>query len=99
MTSIGPAGATALYRIYDQSDLLLYVGITHNPGIRFGSHAEKKQWWGDVARVQIEWHASRGAAEAAEVVAILAEQPKWNIALPDEDGRYRTGVGRPTMQD
>jgi len=40
---------TFLYRCYDRSGALLYVGITDALGRRMAQHASDKPWWGDVA--------------------------------------------------
>jgi hypothetical protein len=40
---------TTLYRFYDASGRLLYVGIAGNPGRRFAQHGRDKSWWSQVA--------------------------------------------------
>ena len=69
---------TALYRLYDDNDVLLYVGATNNPAVRWAKHAADKPWWGDVSRQEITWHPDRPAALKAEKEAIRKEQPKYN---------------------
>lgn len=69
---------TALYRLFDQGGVLLYVGVTGNPTARFSNHASTKSWWTDVASHTIKWHTSRVGAEVAERAAIQAELPRWN---------------------
>ncbi|MFC8463367.1 hypothetical protein [Streptomyces sp. NPDC057250] len=69
---------TALYRLYDAADVLLYIGISHQPDVRFAQHASDKPWWTDVARRDVEWHDDRPSAEAAEAEAIRAEDPEHN---------------------
>lgn len=71
---------TAIYRFYDASERLLYIGITENPRARFADHESKKPWWKDVTRHSIEWRETREEAEAAELEAIRAERPVWNVA-------------------
>lgn len=70
---------TALYRLFDLADQLLYVGIAYNPADRWLAH-ESNAWWPDVARDSIEWHPSRELAAAAEVAAIQTELPLHNRA-------------------
>ena len=70
---------TALYRTYDTSSDLLYVGISNNFGTRWKQHAKTQPWWPEVQRLTVEWYPNREDAEAAEVAAIGAEQPKYNI--------------------
>ncbi|GJF06569.1 GIY-YIG nuclease family protein [Pseudonocardia sp. D17] len=69
----------ALYRFFDSSERLLYVGITNDPTRRFEQHRSTKPWWTEVATVRIEQHASRSKALAAERAAIVAEHPIHNI--------------------
>jgi predicted GIY-YIG superfamily endonuclease len=67
-----------LYRHFDASDALLYVGITCDIGARLRSHAKIASWFGQVAKITIERHADREAALAAEGLAIRTEKPKFN---------------------
>ena len=69
---------TALYRLYDSDDQLLYIGITTYPPKRFVEHERDKPWWPQVARRDVEWIESRTQAETAERCAIAAEGPKYN---------------------
>ncbi|MGA5819938.1 GIY-YIG nuclease family protein [Kitasatospora sp. NPDC094028] len=83
------AKRTALYRLYDVSGALLYVGITTNPKSRFKGHRygngrnKPKEWWSEVADTVIEWFDSRPEAEAAEAFAIVTEHPRHNKAMAD----------------
>lgn len=88
---------TALYRLYDEADVLLYVGITNDPETRWTYHARQKTWWPEVHRRAVEWKATRDEAEAAEAKAIGCENPRWNTIRPDADGRMLHGRkgGRP----
>lgn len=70
---------TALYRLSDSEGRLLYVGIAFEPKVRWASHASEKAWWPDVAERTVEWHESRTAAAAAEIVAIREEKPLYNV--------------------
>jgi predicted GIY-YIG superfamily endonuclease len=81
---------TALYRLYDDSDVLLYIGATNNAAVRWAKHAAEKPWWGDVRRQDITWFADRPTALKAEKEAIRREQPKYNLEhtapdAPDAD--------------
>lgn len=69
---------TALYRIYDAKDALLYIGITNNFGRRWAQHGARKPWWRQVRRQTVLWYDSRAEAEAAEVAAIRNEHPLHN---------------------
>jgi predicted GIY-YIG superfamily endonuclease len=84
MTDLDP-GRTALYRLYDSTDQLLYVGITGDPKVRWAQHAADKTWWPEVSRRDVEWVATRAEAEGAEREAIATEKPTHNTkyALPE----------------
>ena len=69
---------TALYRLYDSGGVLLYVGITNMPNVRFAAH-QGKPWWKQVASKEIEWFEARQPAAQAEVLAIRHEQPVYNV--------------------
>jgi predicted GIY-YIG superfamily endonuclease len=68
-----------LYRAYDAQGVLLYIGITMNPGNRFAQHSEDKPWWADVAEIRVEHFGSRKRVLAAERAAIQAERPCFNV--------------------
>lgn len=68
-----------LYRFFDASGVLLYVGRTIDARSRFRSHERSKDWFHEVAR--IDRHVVNSAEElaAAEVAAIRSEGPRYNI--------------------
>ena len=70
---------TTLYRFFDADDRLLYVGIAGTATRRWEQHAKEKGWWDSVARVTVENHPNRAAAENAERIAIQAELPIHNV--------------------
>jgi hypothetical protein len=80
MLSAPDVKRTALYRLYDIEDRLLYVGIAVDPEVRLRVHSREKTWWPHVAQRSIEWFTSRPAAEAAEVAAIATEKPAHNVS-------------------
>ncbi len=70
---------TALYRIWGEADLLLYIGISNSFGKRWKDHAKRQPWWDEMRRLSADaWYDSRPEAEAAEEAAIKAEGPKYN---------------------
>jgi predicted GIY-YIG superfamily endonuclease len=87
-----PSERTAVYRLYDKDDVLLYVGITSNLDQRFSAHAAGKAWWPDVTRREIAWCSSRIEAEATEVLAIGSEKPRHNVS-PGNTGNVRLAAG------
>lgn len=68
----------ALYRYYDELDLLLYIGITDELTDRVSDHVDGSSWMDFAARSTIERHKDRTAALAAEEAAIKAEHPLFN---------------------
>lgn len=69
----------ALYRFYDRTGALLYVGLTADPGSRWKAHARDKPWWLDVTDVRIEHFPDRKTVTEAERVAIQREKPRYNV--------------------
>jgi Nuclease subunit of the excinuclease complex len=80
-----PQGRTAVYRFYDKTGTVIYVGISNNPAVRLTQHAADKPWWGEVVTREIEWFPARQAAECEERRLIGALGPRWNRApgMPD----------------
>lgn len=72
--------SNAVYRLYNGVGALLYVGISDHPKRRFGDHSDGQPWWGEVARWEVRWTASRALALAEEARAIRDEVPAFNIA-------------------
>lgn len=69
---------TALYHIYGDADLLLYIGISKDFGQRWKSEAKACSWWAEHRRMTVLWYDSRPEAKEAEEAAIKAEHPKHN---------------------
>lgn len=69
----------ALYRFYAADGELLYVGITNNPPRRFTRHKGEKDWWIDVARIDLQQCETREELAEAERAAIRDERPRFNI--------------------
>lgn len=78
-------GRTAVYRLYDANDTLLYVGVATAPDARLKAHSKHKSWWGDVARTSLDWYPDRETALAAETAAIRSERPKYNVRHAETD--------------
>lgn len=71
-------GINHLYRIYDENDTLLYVGISFSVMVRLSGHKDKP-WWSEVRTIKVENFETREAVEAAEHEAIRRERPLHNI--------------------
>jgi hypothetical protein len=69
----------ALYRHYDEDDVLLYVGITESLSDRTNSgHARTSDWVQFAVRAEAEWYDSRPLASRAERDAVQEETPVYN---------------------
>ncbi|AEK07806.1 endonuclease [Mycobacterium phage Yoshi] len=69
-----------LYRIYDNAGTLLYVGATTNPPTRFADHHRMQPWWATADTIKLQHLPSPEALVEAELDAIAAEKPVYNIA-------------------
>lgn len=73
------ADGIALYRIWGDGDLLLYIGISNDFGRRWKEEAKQQPWWPEMRRLTADaFFESRAQAEAAEEAAIRTEGPKYN---------------------
>lgn len=75
---------TALYRLYDADERLLYVGISSRPQQRMRQHSSEKLWWPEVTRREVEWFSSRDLAATAEVEVIESQGPLYNTTRTPE---------------
>jgi len=82
-----------LYRFYDRTGVLLYVGITVDLGVRMAAHARDKDWWTrvDRAATRVGYYDSRTAALKAERQAVQTEQPLYN----DHHNTFATAPAQP----
>lgn len=78
-------GRTAVYRLYDGVDVLVYVGIATDPRRRWEQHARVQPWWPEVVTREIEWFGTREDAERAERREIEDRHPRYNAhpGMPD----------------
>jgi hypothetical protein len=75
-------GGTWVYRLFDDEDVLLYVGVAKNLPGRLAEHL-RSLWapnWGNIEAVGFtaRWYPSRALAEYAEALAIAFEAPVHN---------------------
>ena len=70
--------STALYRHFDASGALLYVGITGDLAARTTWHSKNSAWFPDVRDTTISWIADRSDALVLEAAAIRIERPMHN---------------------
>lgn len=81
-----------LYRMFNATDDLLYVGLTNNPKGRIGNHAVK-DWWISVAYIRLEHFATRDELKAAETKAIREERPLFNATFTPFTARWCQSEG------
>jgi predicted GIY-YIG superfamily endonuclease len=67
-----------LYRAYDSSDNLLYVGISGQWSERLHAHERSSEWLQLTDRVNIERYPDRDSVVQAEKRAIIEEKPTYN---------------------
>lgn len=72
-----------VYRHYDASDRLIYVGCSGAPKTRNEQHRATTWWFDQVARSRYTVYPNREYALEMERQAIAAENPKWNIRHRD----------------
>lgn len=68
-----------LYRIYDASGVLLYVGATTKPSARVHTHSVTQPWWDDAARIDLQHFGALDELNSAERAAIESEKPRHNV--------------------
>lgn len=72
---------TYLYRAFDATGGLLYVGITVDMRQRFGPGGHEHALWADdIVTITAELYPTRRDAQKAELQAIKTESPRWNVA-------------------
>ena len=75
------AGQPVVYRVYDKTERLIYIGSTANAEQRLAAHRSRAWWWPIVGRVTYESHPDIQSALDAEWAAIAAEGPEFNLAM------------------
>lgn len=68
-----------LYRCFDRSGQLLYIGSTANRYHRMKAHESGSPWWADVDQVSYVEFSSITEARAAERIAIRTEAAFYNL--------------------
>jgi hypothetical protein len=67
-----------LYRHFDSSGNLLYVGCSLNWFQRTIMHSQQTSWFGEIVRIELEHFETREQALRAEWLAISSENPLYN---------------------
>lgn len=67
-----------VYRIYGDSNALLYVGVTTDPRRRIAQHGRSSKWFVGCHTKSVDGPYSRKSADFIEGMAIRFERPKHN---------------------
>lgn len=72
-----------VYRLFDVTGQLLYVGCTANPKVRIGQHRSLQPWWHEVdeSKTLVEKYVGKRRACAAERLAVRHTAPRYNRRL------------------
>ena len=69
----------SIYRHFNSSGVLLYLGISCRPLLRTSEHQKGSRWFDEIANITIEKCATRLEAEQKERQYIKAECPIYNV--------------------
>lgn len=83
---------TTLYRLFDAAGVLLYVGISGVPFLRWKQHGQTQPWWPRVTKATVQHFATRQAALEAELTAIREESPLFNATFAVSERSRSRGV-------
>lgn len=89
-----------VYRAFDATGRLLYVGCTADVEARLRAHTDGSPWFLFHADVTLEHFDSYDDALEAEAFAILTEHPRWNMKgrSPEHpDGQTNSTCGAPWL--
>ncbi len=81
ITEVEPAGVPRvylLYRMYDEDDNLLYVGMSGRLLTRLDNHWITKPWLRDLRKITVRQYPSQEKGLQAETQAIRREVPRYN---------------------
>jgi hypothetical protein len=67
-----------LYRHFNSSGVLLYVGVSEKALARLQEHSRKSEWYQDITTITLQHFPTRREAETAELEAIKTENPLYN---------------------
>lgn len=78
---IARLGGAVVYRLFDASGELLYIGATVDFHRRMSLHKSKTGWWPAVHETTIRRFVDLPAAYEAEETAIRLERPRYNTTF------------------
>lgn len=71
--------AHKVYRLYDSTGVLLYVGCTYQFHRRMQEHARRSPWYSQIHKATAQSFPDRASARASERTAVAAESPVYNV--------------------
>lgn len=81
MTSPNGDQTHYVYRLFDEDDCCLYVGLTVNVDGRIQTHHHLGTPFAHlIARTEVTEHPNLTAARAVEAAEILRLRPRWNVS-------------------
>jgi hypothetical protein len=83
-----------VYRLFSADEELLYIGITTDPYVRWRQHQRSKPWADEVASYSLQRFAWIDLAQAAEVLAITTENPRYNIRSTESGNQQQRNAGQ-----
>lgn len=86
----------AVYRLFNEHGVLLYIGASYDPDMRIKRH-RAKAWGPEIATTKTVWYTARDAAFNVEADAIRDEGPLYNIDSPSS--RPYSAAGAPIEMD
>ncbi len=78
-----------LYRYFDKDGNLLYVGVSINAISRLSQHKRDSHWFDRIIKIEIEQFSTKEEALAAEIKAILQENPSCNLKISLNDNHNK----------
>lgn len=81
-----------VYRMYDATDRLLYVGCSVGMARRLAVHQMQTRWFPDVTRMTLVHFTNEDDALAAERMAIETEAPLHNVHFNRKRRPLRTAA-------
>lgn len=82
----------ALYRWFDRSGVLLYIGITDDVAVRHAAHLRRSSWSQFAAHSTVVRYRTRAILAEVEENRIRAEQPVFNRQYNDTEAARRRAV-------
>jgi excinuclease UvrABC nuclease subunit len=80
----GRSDTSAVYRIYNAANELIYIGMSYEPATRVNVQRREQKWGHEIARYEADWFPDRVASRDAEERLIKELQPRYNVTHTPE---------------